>query len=213
LDRLKLAVVEKEVLGVERIDDIPGFLAPMIYFDFIESKQPDGMIGILKHNEVDILSLVTLYTHLTFQICGIDPNRTRMETFEVGRWFAAIGEDNEAKKVLTNLADGNDLPSEHAKLALAFQLKKEREWERVVHLLSETVNSEDKRIVQESCLELTKIYEHRIKDVEIARKYCIKAMDIVSQLQRQKKDTHPLSLYQLELRLKRLEKKLVKFPG
>ncbi|MFD0827835.1 ribonuclease H-like domain-containing protein [Neobacillus sp. M.A.Huq-85] len=213
LDRLKLAVVEKEVLGVERIDDIPGFLAPMIYFDFIESKQPDGMIGILKHNEVDILSLVTLYTHLTFQICGIDPNRTRMETFEVGRWFAAIGEDNEAKKVLTNLADGNDLPSDHAKLALAFQLKKEREWERVVHLLSETVNSEDKRIVQESCLELTKIYEHRIKDVEIARKYCIKAMDIVSQLQRQKKDTHPLSLYQLELRLKRLEKKLVKFPG
>ncbi|TDK60305.1 hypothetical protein E2K98_16495 [Bacillus salipaludis] len=213
LDRLKLAVVEKEVLGVERIDDIPGFLAPMIYFDFIESKQPDGMIGILKHNEVDILSLVTLYTHLTFQICGIDPNRSRMETFEVGRWFAALGEENEAKKVLTRLTNGNDLPSDHAKLALAFQLKKEREWEKVVNLLSETVNSEDLGIVQESCLELTKIYEHRIKDVEIARKYCIKAMDSVSQLQRKKKDTHPLSLYQLELRLKRLEKKLGKFPG
>ncbi len=62
LDRLKLSVVEKEVLGVERVDDIPGFLAPMIYFDFIESKQPDGMIGILKHNEIDIL--ITCYAYI-----------------------------------------------------------------------------------------------------------------------------------------------------
>ncbi|MDR6998115.1 ribonuclease H-like domain-containing protein [Neobacillus niacini] len=213
LDRLKLAVVEKEVLGVERIDDIPGYLAPMIYFDFIESKQPDGMIGILKHNEVDILSLVTLYTHLTFQICGFDPNQTRMETFEVGRWFAALGEESEAKKVLTKLVGGSDLPSEQAKLALAFQLKKEREWERVVQLLSETVESKDVGIVLESCLELTKIYEHRIKDMEIARNYCVKAIDTVSQLHKQKKNTHPLSHRQLELRLKRLEKKLGKFPG
>ena len=50
----------------EREDDIPGFLAPMIYFDFIERKNPEGMLGILKHNEIDILSLITLYTHLTF---------------------------------------------------------------------------------------------------------------------------------------------------
>ena len=63
----------------------------MIYFDFIESKQPDGMLGILKHNEIDILSLVTLYTHLTFQLCGIDSNQTRKESFEVGRWFASLG--------------------------------------------------------------------------------------------------------------------------
>ncbi|MED3563619.1 ribonuclease H-like domain-containing protein [Bacillus xiapuensis] len=213
LDRLKLAVVEKEILGVERIDDIPGFLAPMIYFDFIESKQPDGMIGILKHNEMDILSLITLYTHLTFQICGVDPNRTRMETFEVGRWFASLGEKNEAKKELTKLVGGTDLPSEKAKLALALQLKKEQEWKRVVELLIETAKSEDDGIALQSYLELAKIYEHRIKDMEIARIYCIKAIDTVSQLQNHKKDTHPLSYYQLELRLKRLEKKLGKFPG
>ncbi|MGZ4160175.1 MAG: ribonuclease H-like domain-containing protein, partial [Neobacillus sp.] len=96
LDRLKLTIVEKEVLGIERVDDIPGFLAPMIYFDFIESKQPDGMIGILKHNEIDILSLVTLYTHLSFQLCGMDMKQTRKESYEVGRWFSTLGEKNEA---------------------------------------------------------------------------------------------------------------------
>ena len=70
LERLKLAVVEEEILGIHRKDDIPGYLAPMIYFDFVESGQPDGMLGILKHNENDILSLVTLYTHLTYQLNG-----------------------------------------------------------------------------------------------------------------------------------------------
>ena len=103
LDRLKLAVVEKEVLGVERIDDIPGYLAPMIYFDFVESRKPEGMLGILKHNEVDILSLVTLYTHLTFQIAGRDLLRTRKESYEVGRWFASLGEKKRQRSCLLPL--------------------------------------------------------------------------------------------------------------
>ena len=87
LERLKLSIVEKEVLGIERKDDIPGFLAPMIYFDFVESKHPEGMLGILKHNEIDILSLVTLYTHLTFQLLWIRSAANKTESYEVGRWF------------------------------------------------------------------------------------------------------------------------------
>ena len=91
LERLKLSIVEKEILEFERKDDIPGFLAPMIYFDFIERKNPEGMLGILKHNEMDILSLITLYTHLSFQLLGLDRQQTAKETFEVGRWYSYLG--------------------------------------------------------------------------------------------------------------------------
>ncbi|MGF6948677.1 uncharacterized protein YprB with RNaseH-like and TPR domain [Neobacillus sp. B4I6] len=210
LDRLKLAVVEKEVLGVERVDDIPGFLAPMIYFEFIDSKQPDGMLGILKHNEIDILSLVTLYTHITFQLCGTDTSQTRPESFEVGRWFASLGEQNEAEKVLTKLANGSDFTSYKAKHALAIQHKKERDWERARKLFSDVVDSGDKSMMLDACLELTKIHEHRLKDYQLALDYCQKAIMIVSQFEKPPKITNQNSLEQLKFRLSRLERKNAK---
>lgn len=207
LDRLKLAVVEKEVLGVERHDDIPGYLAPMIYFDFIESKQPDGMIGIIKHNEIDILSLVTLYTHLTFQLCGMDHNQTRKESFEVGRWYATLGEKEEAAKVLTKLVGGSDFTSLQAKLALAYQSKKEQNWEISLSLFKEVADTGNHQLSPEACIEVAKIYEHKIKDYELALDYCLKALEIVSGTK------PPLRKIQqqLELRLSRLEGKLVKY--
>lgn len=207
LERLKLAVVEKEVLGVERVDDIPGFLAPMIYFDFIDSKQPDGMLGILKHNEIDILSLVTLYTHITFQLCGIDTDQTRSESFEVGRWFASLGEKNQAEKVLTKLVNGSDITSFQAKYSLALQRKKEHDWTKAKKLFSDVVESGDNRLMLEACLELVKIYEHRLKDFELAIDCCQKAIMIVSQSEQTPKIPGQLTLEQLQFRLKRLERK------
>lgn len=204
LDRLKLAVVEKDVLGIERHDDIPGYLAPMIYFDFIESKQPDGMLGIIKHNEIDILSLVTLYTHLTFQLCGIDNKQTRKESFEVGRWYAALGEKDEAAKVLTKLVEGSDFTSLQAKLALAYQSKKEQNWEICLSLFLEVADFGNHQLSPEACIEAAKIYEHKIKDYELAIDYCLKALEIVG-------GTITKVQQQLETRLQRLELKLAKF--
>jgi uncharacterized protein YprB with RNaseH-like and TPR domain len=209
LDRLKLAVVEKEILGIERVDDVPGFLAPMIYFDFIESKQPDGMIGILKHNEVDILSLITLYTHLTFQLCGKDESQTRKESFEVGRWYASLGEQNEAKKVMNALADGSDITSYKAKLVLAFQLKKSKIWDRALDLFIEVANAEIGKISIDSCIEAAKVLEHKQNNPGAAIRYCKKALML-------QKESNLLkvkpSLQEIEKRLERLERKCRKIP-
>lgn len=165
LGSLKLSVVEAEVLGIKRKDDIPGYLAPMIYFDFIETKQPDGMLGILKHNEIDVLSLITLYIHITFQLHGIDHNQTRIESYEVGRWFAAIGEQEQAEKVLTKLMGSGDLTSFQAKRELAFQYKKAKEWDKAKNMFQEVADSGDLKMMLEACVELAKIFEHRIKDI------------------------------------------------
>lgn len=208
LERMKLAIVEKEVLGFERLDDVPGFLAPMIYFDFIETKKTEGMLGILKHNEMDILSLVTLYTHLTFQLHGIDLNQTRPESYEVGRWYAALGEKEEAKKVLTTLIDGNDLTSYHAKLVLAYQYKKEKNWEKARELFSEVVQSSDERMVLEASFELSKIHEHRIRDLNLALFYCQKAVNLSLQY---KKLPKAMTLEELQIRQQRLAIKTAKF--
>ncbi|HJV31978.1 MAG TPA: ribonuclease H-like domain-containing protein, partial [Bacillales bacterium] len=209
LEKLKLAIVEKEILGVERVEDIPGFLAPMIYFDFVESKNPEGMIGVLKHNEIDILSLITLYTHLTFQINGQDPTQTRNESFEVGRWFDHLGEKTEAKQVFTRLAGGNDKQAVHAKHALAFQHKKEHDWAQALGLFEEVANSANEdHIKLEACIEAAKILEHKNKNYDLAIKYCQKAMRVLDQGFFQR--THQTQLLN---RLRRLEIKRKKFPG
>jgi len=208
LDRMKLAIVEKEVLGVERVDDIPGFLAPMIYFDFIESKQPGGMLGILKHNEIDILSLITLYSHLTFQLFGIDRNQTRSEFYEVGRWFATLGEKNEAEKVLSKLTNGNDGTSYQAKLILAYQHKKERNWEMARKMFVDVVACADDQMRLEAFLELAKIHEHRLIDYKLAIHYCRKAILQITQSKNQAKMKSHMTLEQFETRLKRLDRKM-----
>nr|WP_295973270.1 ribonuclease H-like domain-containing protein [uncultured Bacillus sp.] len=178
LERLKLSVVEKEILGFEREGDIPGYLAPMIYFDYIESKNPQGMLGILKHNEWDILSLITLYTHLSFQLLGLDGSRTSQETFEVGRWYSYIGESATAERVFSELSKGNEIESIRARHALAFQAKKKKDWEQAAKLWKSVAEQGEGYLQYEACIELAKIFEHRLKQYNLALRYAEQAKSI-----------------------------------
>lgn len=65
MDRVSLGTVEKEELSVYRKEDTPGYLAPMLYFHFLKTQDPDLMAGVLHHNEQDVLSLISLYIHLS----------------------------------------------------------------------------------------------------------------------------------------------------
>jgi uncharacterized protein len=183
LERLKLSIVEKEILEFERKDDIPGFLAPMIYFDFVERKNPEGMLGIMKHNEMDILSLITLYTHLSFQLLGIDHKQTVKETYEMGRWYSYLGEKEVAETVFSELAQGDEEEAIKAKHALAFQAKRNQDWERAVLLFDDVVGKGSPSIQIEACIELAKIFEHRLKHIKKAIEYTEKARDIHPQRQ------------------------------
>ena len=72
LERVKLSMVETEILGINRKMISHGYLAPMIYFDFVERKNPEILFGILKHNELDVYRLFALYIHISKQILQID---------------------------------------------------------------------------------------------------------------------------------------------
>ncbi len=59
----RLATFERELCGVERADDLPGSLAPAAWFDFL-GERPHRLEAVFRHNELDVLSLVTLAAHL-----------------------------------------------------------------------------------------------------------------------------------------------------
>jgi uncharacterized protein YprB with RNaseH-like and TPR domain len=59
----RLATMERELLGFERADDLPGSLAPAAWLDWLAGRA-HRLDGVLAHNRDDLLSLVGLVAHL-----------------------------------------------------------------------------------------------------------------------------------------------------
>ena len=55
-----LQTLEKELLGVHRYNDTPGYLIPQLYFDFLSTGNAEPLAGVLLHNRLDIVSLLFL---------------------------------------------------------------------------------------------------------------------------------------------------------
>jgi uncharacterized protein len=175
MQSVKLTNVEKEILQFERKDDIPGYLAPMIYFDYVERKNPEGVIEILKHNENDILSLISLYTHLTLQILQKDPTQTNHEKLLVGKWFDYLGEKEIAFETFSSIANENDIEAKHE---LAYKLKKRKEYDKAKILWEEVVNNGHETIQKQACIELAKLMEHQFKNYILAKEFLKKALSL-----------------------------------
>ncbi|MFT8321181.1 MAG: ribonuclease H-like domain-containing protein [Bacillus sp. (in: firmicutes)] len=208
LERAKLSIVEEEVLDVKRQDDVPGYLAPMIYFDFVERKNPEGMLAILKHNEMDILSLITLYTHLSLQLLHKDHHITAKETLEAGRWYSSLGDANTAKDTLHRIEEKDKEETLMAKYILAKHAKKEKEektarelWTNIVENYTDATNN---RIIIDSYIELAKIAEHKDKDFIKALEWTNEAYSLWRLLETKKETMER----QFLKRLKRLQRKI-----
>ena len=56
----RLGTIEQHVLRFTRDDDIPGFMIPGVYFDYLRLKRPADLPRVFEHNRHDILSLAAL---------------------------------------------------------------------------------------------------------------------------------------------------------
>lgn len=54
------ASVETRILGLDRSRDIPGALAPEIWFEFLKTGRKDRLLGICDHNSADISGLASI---------------------------------------------------------------------------------------------------------------------------------------------------------
>ncbi len=60
LAEMSLGHVEKAMLGVHRGDDIPGALIPAMYVRYLTTRRAGLMEPVLRHNEIDVLSLASV---------------------------------------------------------------------------------------------------------------------------------------------------------
>ncbi len=60
LGSVRLAELERAVLGWERDEDLASDLIPRIYLEFLRGGPPEPLIPILRHNQMDLCSLAAL---------------------------------------------------------------------------------------------------------------------------------------------------------
>ncbi len=67
---LRLAVLEREVLGVCRGEGIPGQMVPEFYETYLRTGNCGPLVPVVEHNRQDVVSLAGLFFLLLEDLCG-----------------------------------------------------------------------------------------------------------------------------------------------
>jgi hypothetical protein len=126
LESCALSSLEREVLNVGRAeDDLPGYLIPDIYLDYVRTGDAQQVARVFAHNAEDILSLVTLANHLYTLLAGVSPLPGE-DLYGLAGLLLDLGQADRAEALYAQAACTCRLPSvrELAMRDLAYLLKR-----------------------------------------------------------------------------------------
>lgn len=91
LESCSLGTVEQRVLGVRRSgEDIPGYLVPALYTQYLRTRDASPLKGVFYHNELDIVSLAAFYCRVARILEGDCANGN--EYLRAGDIWRSMGE-------------------------------------------------------------------------------------------------------------------------
>lgn len=224
LPSCRLSKVEESRLDFERVDDVPGSMAPVLYFQYLAEKDPSVLQGVFVHNEHDIVTLAALTIHFAKLLAG-ETGREGIEAeeiFRTGLWLDKMKGDERSKLYFDDLytrlmqdelAASSDQQS--AMLDLAAFYKKKGEYCRAVQLWKRWIQVKSASIALqlEPYLELAMYYEHREKNLNQAIFYAEEAWAKLWRrraLQRGDRKQNEME-EAIEKRIRRLKDKLRKY--
>lgn len=167
-DRLEsrtLGSIEENILGAKRTEeDIPGWMVPSIYFDYIKTGDARPLTNVLYHNAMDILSLATLLNHIS--IILDDPHgglvKHGVDLIAMGKVYEDMGKfDDAAECFLRGLKF--ELPTSIRYQAIyrwSIMEKRRDNMKKSIQLWLNAADYEDIYAHEE----LAKVFEHKLKD-------------------------------------------------
>jgi uncharacterized protein len=164
-----LALLEREVLGVEREADVPGSMIPGLYFSYLRTGDEPLMSVVMSHNADDVASLSALVARA--DSIFRDPRRqagsSSVDRAGLGRSLVAVGREAEGEELLeAALGDGD----EAAGLLLSRRYRRAGRVEdrgRIVEMLPESFRS---------AVERAKYLEHSARDLARALSWAERAL-------------------------------------
>ena len=163
LDNCRLTTIEQEVLGVQRGDDIPGWMAPEIYFDSLRRGVLGQLPAVFEHNEADVLALARLLAVVNGVLAG-DADRepaVGVDRGAVGTFLLQQG-DRRGARMLRQAYGAGDEDAGHV---LGLHFKRAAHWRAAVALWQDMVRVHGSL---RAAVELSKYYEHRARDLQAA---------------------------------------------
>jgi len=160
-----LGNIERCLFGFERQDDIPGYLIPSIYFEWLSSDNLDLMTGVLEHNCLDIVTLAFLADHIArvFESGGKSLDQPE-DIHSLARVYGRRRQNQTVNDLYHRLAEEapNALP-EDARWYHSLAFKRSGQWEQAVALW-QSLEDSSTRPGYLANLELAKYFEHRCGD-------------------------------------------------
>lgn len=206
LGSCRLCRLEEFILGMERVDDLPGSEVPQRYFDFLKSGDMTLLEDIIRHNRQDIATLATLLVKLCNVYDAPEQLREKRDLFSVGKALERQGELKPARELYRISA----IPAPAGTLAAVTgdRISGMSNW-RIYLIARRSKDVEAMRAVLEQMLsrgqmpcavhtEMAKLYEHHLKKPERALEHAREARKICTSDEAEA----------LDKRIVRLEKKL-----
>ena len=125
------------MLGVQRTQaDVPGWLIPSLYNRYLADGDARELVRVFYHNEIDMLSMVTLLARVMRQFHRPDPSDHPLDLLGVGKWQADLGLLAAAEQNLCRAAVP-EMPTDAYRQALhqlGQLLKRAGRWEEAVQV-------------------------------------------------------------------------------
>ena len=168
LSDLERHVLDPVALGWSRDDDTTSADIPQFYFDYLRGGPPEPLLGIARHNQMDLRGLAALYCKLNALIGTELPEHGSVDgrdLFGLSRFLQRHGHSARAQTACTQALEFG-LPHEVRPLArreLAQHAKRQGEHGRAAELWHEIIAGEPGEGVH-ACEQLAIYYERRAKD-------------------------------------------------
>jgi uncharacterized protein YprB with RNaseH-like and TPR domain len=182
LESRALGDLEKEIMGFFRDqDEVPGFLIPQYYFDYLRTGDSRLLAGVFKHNVLDIVSLAVLFNFVANLL--ENPQQSSIPSLDVAaiaRLYEDLGRLEDAA-VLYEMSISAGMPETFVTSTLerfAHLRRKQGQLDQAVMLWAKAVEHGH----LESCVELAKHFEHSRKDFHTALVWIQKGQELLKTL-------------------------------
>jgi uncharacterized protein YprB with RNaseH-like and TPR domain len=164
---LERHVLDAPRLGWHREEDVASSLIPQYYFDYLRGGPADPLVGVLRHNQMDLRGLAALFGKINTLLTSQKADRDGVDSldlFGLSRFFERRGDSDRARVACSQAIDLG-LPAEfrpRAHRELALLAKRRGDHDAAAALWLQLVGDPQDGVL--ACEQLAIHYERRAKD-------------------------------------------------
>jgi uncharacterized protein len=189
LPSCRLGKVEETQLGFGRLDDVPGSMAPTLYFLYLAEKRPSAIAPVFHHNELDIVSLAGLAVLFAQALEGRTDMAGKLpeEQYRLGLWLYKMDKPELSRRIMDSLHQSIQAEAyereqyQHLLVPLAAYYKQLGAWEEAVGMWEQAISLSRQSGSPTGpslvpYIELAMYLEHRVKHYEEGLLYAEEAL-------------------------------------